>query len=152
VVCGSRGGLDGLLSMTIGFTTAGLRQASWRDYLARFLFGGALTALTGAIAQRYGPTVGGLFLAFPAILPASLTLLARHQRERKARHGLNGTARGGLAAALDARGASLGSAGLLVFALVVWQRLPRSHPVIALMTATGGWAATAYLMWRWRKT
>jgi hypothetical protein len=137
--------------MRIGFTTAGLRQASWRDYLVRFLFGGALTALTGAIARRYGPTVGGLFLAFPAILPASLTLIARHQRERKARHGLDGTIRGGLAAALDALGASLGSAGLLVFAWLAWQMLPRYRPVFAIMAATAGWALTAYLMWRLRK-
>jgi hypothetical protein len=102
--------------MKIGFTTAGLRQASWREYLVRLLFGGGLTALTSVIAQRYGPAVGGLFLAFPAILPASLTLLARHQRDRKARQRLNGTIRGGQAAALDALGAFLGSAGLFVFA------------------------------------
>jgi hypothetical protein len=137
--------------MKIGFTSRGLRQASWGDYLVRFLFGGGVTALTGAIAHYYGPKVGGLFLAFPAILPASLTLLASHQRERKARLGLNGTARGGLAAALDARGGFLGSAGLLVFALIAWQLLPRYEPALVLTVATLAWATTAYLMWRLRK-
>jgi hypothetical protein len=137
--------------MKIGFTTAGLRQASWREYLVRLLFGGGLTALTSVIAQRYGPAVGGLFLAFPAILPASLTLLARHQRDRKARQGLNGTIRGGQAAALDALGAFLGSAGLFVFAFLTWQLLPRYRPAFVLVAATGCWTATAYLMWRLRK-
>jgi hypothetical protein len=92
-----------------------------------------------------------VFLAFPAILPASLTLLARHQRERKARLGLNGTVRGGQAAALDALGATLGSAGLLAFALIAWEWLPTQRPTLVLTAATVGWAVTAYLMWRCRK-
>jgi hypothetical protein len=37
---------------------------------------GAITAAAGLIAGLYGPTIGGLFLAFPSILPASLTLVA----------------------------------------------------------------------------
>jgi len=76
--------------MRVSFTLDGIRQTSWRDYAVRFLFGGTLTAVTGVIARRYGPGVGGLFLAFPAILPASLTLLASHQRQRKAKLGLHG--------------------------------------------------------------
>jgi len=137
--------------MKVAVTFRGVRQASWRDYFVRFLFGAGLTALTGALAHRYGPTIGGVFLAFPAILPASLTLLARHQRERKARLGLNGTVRGGQAAALDALGATLGSAGLLTFALIARQWLPTQRPTLVLTAATLGWAVTAYLMWRCRK-
>jgi hypothetical protein len=136
--------------MRVAVTLRGLRQASWRDYVVRFLFGGGVTALTGALAHCYGPTIGGVFLAFPAILSASLTLLARHQRERKARLGLNGTIRGGQAASLDALGAALGSAGLLVFALLVWRLLPAHRPALVLTAATFGWALTAYLMWTLR--
>ena len=38
-----------------------------------FFFGGLITAVAGVIAQRFGPIIGGLFLAFPAIFPASAT-------------------------------------------------------------------------------
>jgi Protein of unknown function (DUF3147) len=46
-------------------------RSKWYEYLVRFAFGGAVTALAGVIAKRYGPGVGGLFLAFPAIFPAT---------------------------------------------------------------------------------
>jgi hypothetical protein len=53
--------------------TSELGQSRWQDYLLRFLFGGTVTALAGVIAKRFGPGIGGLFLAFPAILPAAAT-------------------------------------------------------------------------------
>ncbi len=34
--------------------------------------------------MRFGPRVGGLFLAFPAILPATLTLLEKKEGKTKA--------------------------------------------------------------------
>jgi hypothetical protein len=34
--------------------------------------------VVGLIAARFGPVVGGLFLAFPAIFPASATLIEKH--------------------------------------------------------------------------
>jgi len=39
-----------------------------------------MTVIAGLIAFRFGPVVGGLFLAFPAIFPASATLIERHGR------------------------------------------------------------------------
>jgi hypothetical protein len=60
---------------------------------------GAVTVIAGLIAARFGPVVGGLFLAFPAIFPASATLIERHVRERREKAGLSGTRRGGDAAA-----------------------------------------------------
>jgi Protein of unknown function (DUF3147) len=50
----------------------------------RFLFGGICTVGAGLIARRYGPGIGGLFLAFPAIFPASATLIQTHEKEKKA--------------------------------------------------------------------
>jgi hypothetical protein len=50
---------------------------------------------------------GGLFLAFPAIFPASATLIEQHERRRKQGTGGHGTLRGRRAAALDAAGASI---------------------------------------------
>ncbi len=67
-----------------------------------------MTVLAGLIAKHFGPVVGGLFLAFPAIFPASATLLDRDQREKKRRAGIPATLRGRLAVALDARGAAIG--------------------------------------------
>ena len=51
-----------------------------------------MTVLAGVIAKKFGPVVGGLFLAFPAIFPASATLIEKHERERKERKGLKGDA------------------------------------------------------------
>jgi hypothetical protein len=40
--------------------------------------------------MEWGPAVVGLFLAFPAIFPASATLIEKHERQRKQRQGLTG--------------------------------------------------------------
>jgi len=93
------------------------------EYAVRFIVGGLVTVAAGLIAKRFGPTVGGLFLASPAIFPASATLVDRHEREKKAEVGLHGSVRGRLAASLDARGAAMGSIGLMAFALIVWKVL-----------------------------
>jgi len=61
------------------------------------------------IAKKFGPEVGGLFLAFPAIFPATATLLEKHEKQKKQRKGLNGTKRGRLAAGVDAAGAAMGA-------------------------------------------
>ena len=75
------------------------------EYAVRFAFGGVITVLTGLIAKYHGPAVAGMFLAFPAILPASLTLVKQHEGRKKA--------------ADDARGARVGAVGLVAFAIVV---------------------------------
>jgi hypothetical protein len=101
--------------MIVRLNPSALRQTSWYEYLIRFAIGGAMTVVAGLIASRFGPVVGGLFLAFPAIFPASATLIERHTRERKEKAGLSGARRGKEAAALDAAGATLGSFGLAGF-------------------------------------
>jgi hypothetical protein len=106
--------------MIVQFKPSALRQTRWYEYLVRFVLGGAMTVIAGLIAARFGPVVGGLFLAFPAIFPASATLIEKHVRERKEKKGLPGARRGKEAAALDAAGAALGSFGLAAFALVIW--------------------------------
>ena len=45
------------------------------DYVSRFLFGAGISLAAGLIGMKFGPVVGGVFLGFPAILPASLTLI-----------------------------------------------------------------------------
>src|SRR5258708_16392351 len=100
------------------------KESRWYEYALRFVLGGLATALAGGVARFFGPEAGGLFLAFPAILCASATLIEKHERERKQKLGLSGYRRGTDAAALDAAGAGLGSIGLAAFGLGVWLLTP----------------------------
>ena len=124
-----------------------LRRTKWYEYAIRFLFGGIVTAITGLIAKKFGPEVGGLFLAFPAIFPATATLIEKHEKQKKQRKGLNGTKRGRLAAGVDAAGAAMGAGGLLVFALIVWKLLPGRSGSMVLAAATLAWALVAISIW-----
>jgi hypothetical protein len=92
--------------MKILVNFAALRQVRWYEHFARFLLGGFISLVAGLIAKEFGPTAGGLFLAFPAIFPASATLLDKHEREKKQKAGIAVTIRGLLAVGLDARGAA----------------------------------------------
>src|SRR5262249_59385273 len=84
--------------MLIHTDLAAIRKAQPDEYAVRFLFGGSITLLAGLVAQFYGPTIGGLFLAFPAIFPAGVTLIAKHEERRRRAKGLEGRERGKLAA------------------------------------------------------
>jgi hypothetical protein len=136
--------------MIVQFKPSALRQTRWYEYLVRFVLGGAMTVVAGLIAARFGPVVGGLFLAFPAIFPASATLIEKHVRERKEKAGLPGARRGKEAAALDAAGAALGSLGLAAFGLVIWLMIVQS-PAWALVLAAASWLAVAVLAWQVRR-
>jgi hypothetical protein len=109
-----------------------------------------MTVVAGLIAAHFGPVVGGLFLAFPAIFPASATLIEKHVRERKKKAGLPGDRRGKEAAALDAAGAALGSLGLAAFGLVIWLMIVLS-PADALLVASASWFGVAMLAWQVRR-
>jgi hypothetical protein len=134
--------------MKIRIDLTELRRTKWHDYIVRFLFGGLITAVAGLIAERWGPGIGGLFLAFPAIFPASATLVEKHEKQKKNRAGLQGTVRGREAAALDAVGSALGCIGLVGFALVVWQFLGANETWIVLGTAGLLWLVISGLCWR----
>jgi hypothetical protein len=137
------------MRITINF--AALRQIQWHEYLTRFLLGGAITVATGLIAKHFGPVIGGLFLAFPAIFPAGATLIEKHERDKKRRAGIPQTIRGRLAAALDARGTAMGTIALAGFALVVWKLLPAYPAAVVLVAALSARLVLAVLMWRLRK-
>jgi hypothetical protein len=136
--------------MIVECNPSALRQIRWYEYLVRFGLGGAMTVIAGLIASRFGPVVGGLFLAFPAIFPASATLIEKHTRQRKEKAGLSGVRRGREAAALDAVGAVLGSLGLAAFAAVIWLMIASSPPW-ALVLATVAWLTVALLAWLGRR-
>jgi len=114
-----------------------LRNMRPRELAIRFGFGAGVSLLAAIVSTVAGARVGGVFLAFPAILLASLTLIAKKDGVARARD--------------DARGAALGTLGLIAFALVAAVTLTRWHPAAALATATAAWAVVslaAYLVVR----
>jgi hypothetical protein len=125
-----------------------LRQTRWHEYLTRFLIGGGITAVAGIIAQKFGPVVAGLFLAFPAIFPASATLIDKHEKEKKRRAGMNPGRRGRSAAALDAEGAAMGAVAMAIFALLVWCFLPNHQTWLVLSVAIFVWFLISATIWR----
>jgi drug/metabolite transporter (DMT)-like permease len=146
------------LARKIRIDLSGLGQSHWYEYLIRFIFGGVVTALAGIIAKRFGPSIGGLFLAFPAILPATATLLARSEQEKKKRPGSesvkpsDGVIRGREVAGVDAAGAAMGTIGLAVFAFAVWKGLPQLPLAVVLPLASVAYFVTALSIWSLRET
>ena len=137
--------------MKIEFDFSALKKTKWHEYAVRFLFGGAITVATGVITKHYGPVVGGLFLAFPAIFPAGATLIEKHEEEKKLKADIPYTVRGRQVAALEARGAVFGCLGLAAFAVTVWQFLPARNSVAILLAAMAAWLMVAVLTLRLRQ-
>jgi len=137
--------------MKIQVSFSALAETKWHEYAVRFLAGGLITVIAGVIAKQCGPVIGGLFLAFPAIFPASATLIEKHETEKKERAGLKGTKRAADAVRLDASGASMGSIGLAVFGLMVWQTLPNHFAWLVLTVATVAWLAVSVFLWELRE-
>jgi hypothetical protein len=128
-----------------------LKETKTSEYAVRFLFGGICTVIAGLIAKRFGPGIGGLFLAFPAIFPAGASLIESHEKMRKAKIGADGTNRGRLAASIDSAGTSLGCIGLLTFAFVLWRELGNHDAYIVIALATILWGAVAWILWLLRR-
>jgi uncharacterized membrane protein (GlpM family) len=110
-----------------------LHATSPREYMTRFAFGGLATAVVGIIATAFGPSVAGLFLAFPAILIASLTLLGSHD--------------GAPAAGADALGAAAGAVGLVAFGAAVWKLSPHLSALPTLIVASAVWFTVSLVIW-----
>jgi hypothetical protein len=124
-----------------------LKESKPMEYVFRFAFGGVVTVLAGLVADHYGPVLGGLFLAFPGIFPAGVSLVEKHKTLRERAEGKLGvwSARG--QASVEATGASIGTLGLMGFAVVLWQGLPTHNFLLMLFTATGTWIAVSSLFW-----
>jgi hypothetical protein len=134
----------------IRISLSSLREGRPYEYLVRFVLGGAATVVAGLISSRYGATIGGLFLALPAIFCASATLIETHEIRRKKKAGLAGRRRGQKAAALDAAGAALGALGMLAFALVFFIMVEVSISA-AFVTASLAWLVVSMAAWYARR-
>lgn len=110
----------------------GLEKPKAWEYAVRFGFGGLVALIASVTGAALGDFAGGLALAFPAILPAALTLVKEHDGRQQASD--------------DARGARLGSVGLTLFALTVLLLGPRG-PWLTLPLALLVWAAVAIGTW-----
>jgi hypothetical protein len=137
--------------MIVHARLSAIKGIKLHEWIIRFAFGGAVCVLAGLIAQRFGPIIGGFFLAFPAIFPASASLAEAHEEQHKARVGFDGINRGRIVAAIDALGTSMGCIGLAGFAFVVWIWLPRAGLAQALILATLVWLTLSVGVWLLRK-
>ncbi len=106
-----------------------LKAHSLKDYLTRFAFGAGIATAAAVAGTIFGAKIGGLLLAFPAILPASLTLIERKEGRGEA--------------AVDAIAAILGSIALIAFALVAAIGLTRFNLPTALGLAAATWVVVA---------
>jgi hypothetical protein len=102
-----------------------LRRLSGREALVRFAAGAGASLVAALVSQLAGSRPAGPLLALPAILVASLTLVADDDGVR--------------AAVDDSRGAVLGAVGLVGFALVAWLLLGDLPTWVVLLLATLAW-------------
>ena len=137
--------------MIIHARFAAIKGIKPHEWIIRFVFGGLVCVIAGLIAQRFGPVIGGFFLAFPAIFPAGASLVEAHEKQHKARAGFDGTNRGRIVAAIDALGAAMGCVGLAGFALIFWIWLPRASVIQTFILATLVWLTLSVGVWLLRK-
>ncbi|MDQ6900378.1 MAG: DUF3147 family protein [Candidatus Dormibacteraeota bacterium] len=101
---------------------AKLKQQTWQQLLLRFAFGAGIATAASLAGDLFGQRFGGLFLAFPAILPAALTMVERQEGEGKAD--------------VDAMGAALGGLAMIGFAFIVRNSI---RPLGAPWAEAAGW-------------
>jgi hypothetical protein len=117
----------------VGVHLGALGDLSASDLLVRFGFGAAISAVAGIVSVLAGSEPGGILLAFPAILPATLTLIEKEEGECQAED-------------LDV-GSILGAAALASFAIVVWQYMDEGSAPVVLALATATWLLTAVVLY-----
>lgn len=112
-----------------GLDLSELRRVRRRDLLIRFAFGAAISVVAGIGASTLGAVVGGLLLAFPSVLPASVTLVEEKDGKGAAVH--------------EVGGAVLGAVGLTAFAVVAFLLLSGGAAAWALPAALAAWAVVS---------
>jgi hypothetical protein len=106
-----------------------IRDVGFRALGIRFIAGALTSIVAGAVTLAFGSKIGGILLAFPAILAASLTLIEQKEDSAEARE--------------DARGAVIGGLALAAFAAVATTTLGHLNAAVALALATATWFAVA---------
>jgi hypothetical protein len=137
--------------MLVKLDPSKVKETRWHEFGVRFLLGGLITAFAGIIGHKYGAPMGGLFLAFPAIFPASATLIDKHEKEKKERAGLNGHGRARQLVSVDAAGTAIGSIGLFAFAFLIHETIRDHSTWLVIGGATIVWAGVSVFAWYLRK-
>jgi hypothetical protein len=117
----------------VRFDRGALRSVPPRDLALRFVFGFAVSVVAAIVTLASGSRAGGLFLAFPAILPASLTLIEKKEGQRQAEG--------------NAIGAIIGAVALVLFALTAWALFTRIPGGAAEAVALAVWLAVSLLVY-----
>ena len=114
----------------IAFRGRNLRSVRMRDLVVRFVFGAGISAAAGAVSAAYGARLGGTLLAFPAILPAAMTLVEEKEGRRHAGR--------------EAIGSVLGAIAMVCFAVVADVLLHVRIPAVALPASIAVWLIVAF--------
>ena len=83
--------------------------------------------------MKFGPVVGGVLLGFPAILPASLTLIEKKEGKEQA--------------SIDSLGAILGALAMVAYAVAVVLVVSRFGVVLSLVVALVVWLVVAFALY-----
>ena len=110
-----------------------IKRHKLSDYLTRFAFGAGISAAAAIVSAIFGAKVGGVLLAFPAIMPASLTLIEKAEGRQKAR--------------INAYAAIMGSVALIAFAIVASLGFKHWSGVAALLLASAAWLVVAGVLY-----
>lgn len=110
-----------------------LKQVRVREMAVRFALGAVVSVVAALVAKTVGARFGGAFLAFPAILPASLTFVQDKEGTRMADRA--------------ALGAILGGLGLVAFVAVAESMLTRHESAGVLALALAAWLAVSALLY-----
>jgi len=117
----------------VRFDRDALHSVQTRDLAVRFAFGFGVSVVAGIVTLAFGSRTGGLFLAFPAILPASLTLIEEKEGRRQAEG--------------NAVGAILGAVALVVFALIAFALFTHIPGVAVEAVALAAWLGVSILLY-----
>lgn len=112
-----------------GVDTARVKTHRFNDYALRFAFGAGISLVAGLIGMGFGPKVGGVLLGFPAILPASLTLIQKKEGKEEA--------------SIDSAGAVLGAVAMIAFASFISLTVTSMGAVTSTLIALVVWLLVA---------
>jgi len=113
-----------------GGDTKKLGDIRLKDLVTRFGFGAGVSLVAGVIGLLAGARAGGMFLAFPAILPATLTIIEKEDGRHQALE--------------DERGSSYGTVGLTVFAVSSALTIVAWALAATLVVAFAAWAVSSF--------
>lgn len=106
-----------------------LRELRLKDLALRFVFGAAISVAAGVIGVLVGPRAGGVTLAAPAVLPATLTIIERLE--------------GRGPAVTEIEGAVPGAIALIGFSLVAAATIVKLPLAAALFLPLATWVVVA---------